>query len=120
MVAAPLGAEELLARSDLAGTARVLRCDGLYATLRFTKLRKGRPRGGVLAWLGLRRQAVVRLEAVSLGVTAEGAPTPTLGSWTDTDAYRPGSLVATHLVWNESYRAYQTVWWNGVTRVASR
>lgn len=111
MVAAPLSDAELLARCDLAGDARVVACQGGVARLRFTRLRKGRPRGaGLFHRLGLGRSATVVLR---------GLPDPMLlGEWSDARAYAPGSRVATHLCWNARYQAYETIWWNAVWRLA--
>jgi hypothetical protein len=106
MVAAPLDREELLARSDLAGRARVLSVTqsgaGRMARLRFLELAKDdRPR--LLHWLP--RTAVVRLR---------GETTGALGEWSDGGGYPPGKIVMTHLAWDSALEAYVTVWWNAV------
>jgi hypothetical protein len=106
MVAAPLDRAGLLARSDLAGRARVLSLAQpgarIEARLRFVEIVKdNRPR--LLRWP--RRTAVVRLRSASA---------LTLGEWTDAGAYPPGRIVTTHLAWNAEAKAYETVWWNAV------
>jgi hypothetical protein len=106
MVAAPLNREGLLARSDLAGCARVLSvargAAGAQARLRFLEIVKDdRPR--LSRWLP--RTVAVRLRKENPS---------TLGEWTDAGAYRPGGIVMTHLVWDEDSNAYRTAWWNAV------
>ncbi len=113
MVAAPLDPEELLARSDLAGHALVLTSGEGRARLLFTRLTKGRPQGASF-WhrLGLARTATVMLR--------HPAEPMILGDWSDGDAYRSGTRIAVHLVWREDAGAYQSTWWNAVTRVKDR
>lgn len=110
MVAAPLSAEELMLRADLAGYARVLsRHDG-RARLRFTKIIKGRPEGkGLLYRLGLSR---------TVDVITRGSLEPypmMLGDWSDIGAYVPGRRVKVHLVWRPDQSAYAGLWWNAVS-----
>ena len=110
MVAAPLSPEELLARADLAGDARVTSVRDGRAAVCFTRLLKGRPKGGGL-WhrLGLGRTAIVRVR--------RRPDDPALGDWWDEGAYQPGYKLLLHLSWDEDAGAYKTCWWNGVSVV---
>ncbi|WP_027062356.1 hypothetical protein [Mesorhizobium loti] len=108
----PLSPEELLFRAELAGYARVIAKGNGRASLRFTRVLKGRPRGtGWLAGvLGLWRPVTVRTRSYPLK--------PVLGDWGDEDAYVVGGKVLMHLTWDESGGCYDTVWFNGVERIA--
>jgi len=105
MVAAPLDPEQLLARADLAGEARVVKVAGGRARLHFTRLTKARPRG-LAHRLGLARTVDV--------VLRQPAEPMRLGDWSDAGAYRPGARLAVHLAWNAAASAYESVWWNAV------
>ena len=109
MVAAPLTPGDLLKRSELAGFARVLSVQDGRARLFFTRLLKGRPRGhGLLHRLGWGRMATVILRS-PVGQMR-------LGDWTDAGAYMTGKYIKTHLVWDARQEAYESVWWNAVSR----
>ncbi len=112
----PLSAEELLARADLAGRARVLSVktapDGSYriARLRFESVTKGRIPGRhpILRILVGPPAIEVRMRTRAKGPNGEALR----GQWTD--GYRPGDVVITHLCWNDEIGAYATLWWNAV------
>jgi hypothetical protein len=114
---APLTPDELLARADLAGRARVVSVhrledqSGRIATLKFYGVAKGRPivrRPRMLAWLPWGRTVVVRMRSAKRG--PDGRPLP--GEWSD--GYRKGDMVMTHLAWDPDAQAYSTIWWNAV------
>ena len=115
-VPAPLTPEELLARADLAGRARVISVQrlsddtGRIARLRFESLIKGVPvaRHKMLGWLPWGRVVVVKMRSTKR--EADGKTKP--GEWSD--GYRAGDTVMTHLVWNPETKFYSTVWWNAV------
>jgi hypothetical protein len=113
----PLSPEELLARADLAGRARIVSVvRSLDATsphtglLKFEKLLKGTPRYArpILAKIGLDRTVVVKIRRLKRD--RKGVPLP--GEWFD--GYRAGDRVMTHLVWDVDLLAYRTLWWNAV------
>jgi hypothetical protein len=112
MVARPLEPEELLARADLAGRARVVGVAGGIARLHFETLAKGRLRLAArgFPWFGSWRVVDVQLRGEARG--PDGAPI--LGDWTD--YYPPGERVFTHLVWDIDCGAYRTLWWNAISR----
>ena len=39
-----------------------------------------------------------------------------LGDWSDYGAYMTGTWIKTHLSWNPRQQAYESVWWNAVSR----
>ena len=113
----PLTPEELLARADLVGSARVVSVhrphdkSGRIATLRFYRLLKGRPiarRHKMLSWLPWGRTVIVKMRSAQRG--SDGRPLP--GEWSD--GYRKGDTVMTHLAWDPEAQAYSTIWWNAV------
>lgn len=112
----PLSPEELLARADLAGRARVIAVRKIpdqscrIAELRFDNLMKGTPKfhSRVMSWLPWGRTVLVRMRSAKRG--ADGGLMP--GEWSD--GYRAGDTVMTHLVWDSDAQIYSTVWWNAV------
>ena len=113
----PLSPEELLARADLAGQARIISVvrarDPISphtGLLRFEKLLKGAPiyARPLLAKLWLDRTVTVKIRRLKRD--RKGVPLP--GEWFD--GYRAGDRVMTHLVWDPELNAYRTLWWNAV------
>ena len=110
MVAAPYSPAMLLQAAELAGYATVVSKDNGTAHLRFTRLLKGRPRGGgFLGFLGLYRLATVAYRS-----RYEPAM---LGDWWDEDCFARGNRILTHLSWSESRECYEAVWWNATSIV---
>jgi hypothetical protein len=110
MFARPLAPEELLARSDLAGYARVVSVRSGSARIRFSRILKGRPKGDeFLSKIGLSRTATVLLRPKMGRSLADPR--------TDNDAYIPDAQILTHLKWNRLLRVYETLWWNAVSVV---
>ncbi len=113
----PLSPEELLARADLAGSARIVSVvrslDSVSphtGRLHFEKLLKGTPNYArpMLAKLRLDRTVIVKMRRLKRD--RKGVPLP--GEWFD--GYRAGDRVMTHLVWDAELKAYRTLWWNAV------
>ncbi len=117
MLPPALSPDELLARADLAGQARVISVVRAHdatsphlGRLRFEKVIKGTPVywRPLLAKLGLDRTVLVRMRRLKRD--REGKPLP--GEWWD--GYRAGDRVMTHLHWERDANAYVTLWWNAV------
>jgi hypothetical protein len=115
--------EELLARADLAGQAMVVSVERAHdatsphwGQLSFEKVLKGTPiyRHPLLAALHLDRTVLVRMRRMKRD--PEGKPLP--GEWYD--GYRVGDRVMTHLGWDETDKAYFTLWWNAVWQTPAR
>ena len=113
----PLTPEELLARADLAGRARVMivqkptDTSGRIAMLRFDGVLKGTPivrRPPMLAWIPWGRTVTVRMRSAKRD--QDGRPLP--GEWSD--GYRAGDTVMTHLAFDPETEFYSTLWWNAV------
>ncbi len=110
MVAAPYSPEMLMEAAELAGYAVVLsRKDG-RARVCFTRLLKGRPRGGGL----LGRLRFFRLATVAYRSRQEPM---LLGNWWNEDCFWPGTRILAHLHWSEAQECYDAVWWNAVSIV---
>ena len=113
----PRSDDDLLARSDLAGYARVLASNNCFATLRFYKFLKGRPKGrGIFVRLGLSRTAVVKIDAGTNRVAYEGGPLIVVDSG-NVHLFVPGNELKTYLCWDAQSEVYGSVWWNAVSRV---
>ena len=117
MLPPALTPEELLARADLAGHAKVVAVERAkdatsphVGLLRFEKVIKGVPvyRRPLLAALRLDRTIEVKMRRVKRD--RQGTPLP--GEWWD--GYRAGDRVMTHLTWHPELNAYATLWWNAV------
>jgi hypothetical protein len=115
---APRSDDDLLARSDLAGYARVLAVKNGFATLRFYKFLKGRPKGrGFFARLGLSRTAVMQVTAGTPRLEYEGGGAYIAETTGDEHHFVPGVEVKTYLWWDAQKEVYQSCWWNAVSRV---
>ena len=113
----PRPEDDLLARSDLAGYARVVASNNCFATLRFYKFLKGRPKGrGIFARLGLSRTAVVKINAGTNREAYEGGPLIVEYSG-DAHLFVPGYELKAYLWWDAQSEAYNSVWWNAVSCV---
>jgi hypothetical protein len=111
MAFASLTREQMLARCDLAGIARVVSVgrdspdSPNLARLAFVRIVKGvlREQGGVVC---------VRLHG---GVAPQ--PEAVLGAWSDWWDYPVGATVMTHLDWSGPDSLYQTTWPGAVSEV---
>jgi hypothetical protein len=113
----PRSDDDLLARSDLAGYARVLASNNCFATLKFHKFLKGRLKGrGIFARLGLSRTAVVKVDVGTRRAAYEGGPLIVVDSG-NVHLFVPGNELKMYLWWDAQSEVYDSVWWNAVSLV---
>jgi hypothetical protein len=113
----PLSREELLERADLVGQVRIAKIiwaddktSPHIARLDLEKTIKGVPRYRfpLLARLGLNHLIEVKMRRIRRDRAGRKLP----GEWSD--GYRVGDRIMTHLVWDDEFGGYRTLWWNAV------